>query len=633
MLQRTLLILPLVILLAASPSLAIETLPVSEIKPGMIGVGRTVFQGTEIEEFGIEIISVIPNARPHGDLILFRGHGDVLEHAGIIQGMSGSPVYIEGKLIGAVSFAYPGAKDPIGAITPIEEMLELLTEDLGDANAGEGSGGGEDPETGDRASRSFSWGNEDIFSTAWTRFRQPARGWHSAFSTGETIYGPSRTSSLLPLPSMPPEPDGDAMRALSTPICLSGWSDVVQSEMSDVFARFGFEPVGVSGSGKPMEMNPIPLEPGSAVGVQMIDGDADVVAIGTVTHVDGDRMIAFGHPMIQSGDVAFPMSGAYIHTVLANNVVSMKMGSSTGLLGGVWNDRRSGIAGVSGSVPERLPVTVSVQTDRGEKQTYGYGLARHAMLTPFFLPWTVTNSYLTSGWVTGDAFIETDVEVFFDEGRSVRRRDRTAAEAPGTAVGADVTLPAALLLINPWEEARIDSMHVELRYEKGNSGAIVEHVACSHRRARPGDIVTIDVAIRPFRGDVVTRSFDFRVADAWAGQSLRINVGANADFVAWDQDRAPEKFVPQNFEQMIEMIERMPDDSFMTLRIYTDNPGTLLQGVELPALPASLASAVLGGASTKGFQQISGSLLMEEQKETPWVLAGGETVYVEVATQ
>lgn len=695
-------------LLPASPARAIEVLPLSEVQPGMTGVGRSVFRGTEIVEFGVEIIGVIERARPAGNLILFRGQGEFLEHTGISQGMSGSPVYIEGKLIGAVAFAYPGAKDPVGAITPIDEMLALWEGGLGPAASGPypslGDAVGPEPGGAEVSPRtalpsaspslrtlpseplrgptpppaspldptvptvSGALGTVDTGTTAgqyfdfdavWRSFvvsSSPAPG--QAFGDRGDV-GPTSSSSsarvtrsgtlgagatagrdVLANAFRTPREVGSGtaesgLAPIGTPLCFSGWDPGLHTEIASVFGRLGMPAVPVTGglagaSGRYPGVDR--LEPGGAIGLRMIGGDADLVAIGTVTHVDGDRVVAFGHPMIQAGAVAFPMTGVWIHTVVANRSVSAKMGSSTNELGGIWNDRRPGIAGLHGAVPEQLPVRVTVAGPDGAPEPFRYTLARHPMLTPFFLPWTVTNSYLASGWVTGDASIRTAITVHYDGGRSVRRVERIGAEAPGTSLGADITLPAVLLAINPWETVRLDSLSVEVEYERGNPHADVVSVASSHRRAHPGDVVTVSAALQPFRGEPVTETFSFTVPAAWAGRSLRLYVGANAEFASWDADRVPEKFVPHSLDQMVAMIERMPDDSVLTLRVYDREAGVLLQGVELAGLPPSLAEPSSQGSRPGGILPTEAGLLEERHLDTRFVLSGGTVVPLEIAS-
>jgi len=208
-----------------------------------------------------------------------------------------------------------------------------------------------------------------------------------------------------------------------------------------------------------------------------------------------------------------------------------------------------------------------------------------------------------------------------------------AAEAPGVELGAEATLPATLLLINPWQETRLDSMSVGVKYEPGNRSARVVEVRRSAARVHVGDTVRIEAAIEPFRGKIETYGFDLTIPDAWAGRTLDVYVGGTSDFVMWDQDRAPEKMIPHDLEHMIALIQKVPDDSQLNMRVYSRQTGTLIRGEEIPALPTSLAKATQNVPHAAGPRQISGSLLDERQLTTPWVVRGGERVSLEVAQQ
>jgi hypothetical protein len=252
-------------------------------------------------------------------------------------------------------------------------------------------------------------------------------------------------------------------------------------------------------------------------------------------------------------------------------------------------------------------------------------------MTPLLLPWTIANSYLATGWVFGDASVRTDVQVHFAGGRTVRRTERLATDTPGTALGADIAMPALLLLVNPFERVRLDSLEVRIEIEKRNTQARVTKVRATPVRAEVGDDLRVEVRIEPYRGEPETRTIELTIPGSWAGRKVRLLAGSTNDFVQWDQDRAPEKFVPHSLAQLVDMVGRVPDDATLTFRAYSDEQGTLLQGVEIPALPPSLSAASATGGSKGGIQPISGSLLEERRIETPWVLSGGEVVEIEVA--
>ncbi len=593
--------------------------PISEVRAGMKGVGRTVFVGDTIEEFGVEVLAVMKRSRAQGDLILFRAEGETLAHAGIIAGMSGSPVYIDGRVVGAVAFAYPNGKDPIGAITPIGEMLEIL------------DGGLEFPEDGaeDGPPAARSWNADPGARTSGAVSPGGAadRGSRDAFDLlWRGFLG--REVERLPLPA-PGATDPGALAPVQLPLTLSGWAEPLQSEMRETLGALGFSAVATPGGGSPGDIQVKPLEPGSAVAVQMVRGDADLAAIGTVTYIRGDEIVAFGHPMVQAGPVAFPMSSAWIYGVIPNNVVSVKMGGSTGLIGGILEDRRAGIGGKLGLAPDLLPVRV-VMNESGAGHTYRYEVVRQTAYTPFFLPWTVSNSYLARGWGLGEADLVTTCTVYYNGDRSVTRHERIASDAPSQDLGQNVVMPASLLLVNPFEPVRIDSVAVTVDYERRIGRARLSRLSCSPLRAEVGDTLEVRVEFEPYRGPRETRVLRYPVPGAWAGRSLRLLVASTPDFMEWDSDRTPEKFNPRSLPDMIEMIERVPDDATLSVRFYAAEPGATVGGVEVSGLPPSMAAVGAKGEGASETREVSGRFLMEERIATPWVLEGGEQIEIQV---
>ncbi|MCD5401397.1 hypothetical protein LR013_02225, partial [candidate division NPL-UPA2 bacterium] len=284
---------------------------VEELRSGMRGIGRTVFSGTKVEDFDVEILGVLENVWPRGDLILVRLEGGPLERTGVISGMSGSPIYIEGRLIGALAYAWPFSREAIAGVTPIKDMLSIWEADKNIR--------------GDEAS--WSW-------------EQPL--------TGES--GPG-AFTLKPLPS---------------PLTLSGFDPQVIREMELTLSRFGFL-ITQGGGGAAPEKEEVSLVPGAAVGVPLIKGDLNATVIGTLTYRRGDKILALGHPMLFGGTVDLPLSGAYIQALMPSQFISFKLGSATQTVGRISQDRRAAIAGEVGNFARMIPFEVKIEGAGGSK--------------------------------------------------------------------------------------------------------------------------------------------------------------------------------------------------------------------------------------------------------------------------
>ncbi|MGC2324436.1 MAG: SpoIVB peptidase S55, partial [Terriglobales bacterium] len=321
---------------------------VDQVRPGMKGVAYTVFQGTQPEPMEVEILGVLRDVNgPKSDIILVRLRGEKPEYSGVVAGMSGSPVYVDGKLLGALAFRIGQfAKEPIAGVTPIADMLEISELDHS-----------QPAET------------------------QPA----SAKLRAET----SKTAS-------PGDAGGldqyrNMLTPIDTPMVFSGFSEETLHRFAPQFAAAGVTPVSGIGSADPTAHDTAPLVPGSAVSAVLIEGDMNVAATCTVTYVDAERLLACGHPLLQFGMVDLPMTKAEVVATLASPLNSFKIVNTTEAVGSFVQDRHTGILGRLGKTPEMIPVTLTVRGGSKPKQ-FPYEVLNNAKLTPVAVMATVFNS-------------------------------------------------------------------------------------------------------------------------------------------------------------------------------------------------------------------------------------------------
>jgi hypothetical protein len=331
---------------ASTPLMSID-----EIRPGMVGVGRTVFQGSELKDFKVHILGVLRNVQgPKRDLILAKLEGEGLAESGVAQGMSGSPVYIDGRLIGAVSYSIGAfSKEPIAGITPIAEMK--------DATA--------------MARRS---------TTQQARLELPvtreglAAALRATYSRLAPFAARAADVQAIGLPAATAAQIAPMLRPISTPLVMSGFDPETVDLISGAFREAGFTPMVSGGAGAQMPPITGPLREGDAVGVSLITGDLEMGATGTVTHIDGDRVYAFGHPFYGLGPTEFPMTRAYVYTILPSLMTSFKISSMGETIGTIQQDRATAIAGSLGKGPALIPMNVSLLradgTDAAGRRTF-----------------------------------------------------------------------------------------------------------------------------------------------------------------------------------------------------------------------------------------------------------------------
>src|SRR5262245_35579798 len=400
---RSVLAVAFLAFLSARDAKATSIFPFDQVKPGMTGIGRTVFEGSRVEEFQVRVVGVLENALgPKQGLILGRLEGGPLEKTGVIAGMSGSPVFIEGKLVGAVAYSYPFAKETIAGITPIGEMIEatrLPTPRAASARFAPkmGPGGPEAPL--DRAA-------------VVAALERPLRAVFPGPTPGPS---PAATGTLLPL---------------ALPMVFSGFDPATFEWARGVFTSLGFAPVlGAARAGLPEA--PLPdLEPGGAVGVSLIEGDLDLSVTGTITHIADGRVYAFGHPFYNLGPIQFPMKKAYVYSVFPSLYQSWKISTATDAVGTVEQDRTTAIAGRIGAAPSMIPVDVRLRGSRGGERRFSFRIVEDELFSPVLAYVSLLSVLQGNERAFGTSTVRVDARLGLSGGREVRMQDLFTENQP-----------------------------------------------------------------------------------------------------------------------------------------------------------------------------------------------------------
>ena len=549
------------------------TLPADSVKAGMSGYGLSVFSGTSVDSFPMTILGVLKGNRPGADLILARAKGDLLERTGIIAGMSGSPVYIRGKLIGAVSYTWAFTKDPIAGITPIQEMLSSLQPD-----------GGEKPESSESSDARF--GALDL---------------------------PPGTTSPVP---------GEA-RPIVTPLALSGFTPEALRYLGPWLDEHGF--VSAPGGGARGGGSCDSIVPGSAVGVELVRGDMSATAIGTATWREGNRVLAFGHPFYALGRVQLPMTAATIHTVFASQQISTKVGSATKTCGTLVADRSVGIAGELGPSPSMIPLRVSIRGPQGRDRQYNFEIARSRSLTPGLASATIVSSISEALFDVGLATTRYDLTYWLNGGKEILKRGNAiVAPAPLGGAGDDVSQTLFLLLVNRFEPVRLDSLHADISVEEGLDQATVTSVRVRPTMAAPGEEVQVELSILPARQPAETRVVTLRIPPGTPPGDLTVRACNGADTDKWDRERAPELFEPQSMDQLLGLLSQERRGDRLFVQLYRESKGVTVRGQEISQAPPSVLDVLGGGAKTGENGPVKGATLVEIPVVTGRVIGGCE---------
>lgn len=604
----------LALLTVASLSLpaASPLMPVEEIRPGMVGVGRTVFQGSELQDFKVEILGVLRNVQgPKRDLILARLGGGPLAETGVAQGMSGSPVYIDGRLIGAVSYSIGAfSKEPIAGITPIAEMKDAT---VMPRRAAASHGRLELPITREGLTAALAAVHDRIAPFA----RRPA--------DVQVIGMPAAAGAQM----------GAMLRPISTPLLLGGFEAQVADLIAEPFRAAGFSPVlsGASSAGTDTPAPAGPLREGDAIGVALVTGDLEMGATGTVTHIDGDRVYAFGHPFYNLGPAEFPLTRAHVYTMLPSLMASFKISSMGETIGTMHQDRATAISGTLGKGPALVPMTVTLRSDRGEgsapPRVLRYQLVNDQLFTPLLAYVSLFNTLSSYERQFGAATVSVKSHAKLKGHGDLSFEDVFAGESPLLGASAAVAGPLAMVLTNDIEPVALDALDITVTTAEAPRTATIERVWLDDIRPRPGRTVSLKVLTRSYRGEekITTVPIDI---PANASSELSILVTDGRQLNALEQRELRRSLQPQSVPQMLRLLNDTRRNNRIYVRLLTPTPGAVVAGEAMSALPPSVLAVLEGDRNGGSFTPIRSATLGEWQIPMDSAVTGSRVLTVSI---
>ncbi len=556
--------------LAAAPAQS-TFLPIDEVRPGMVGVGRTVFAGDRIDEFNVEIIGVLKNIMgPRRNLILARLEGARLADTGVIQGMSGSPVYVDGRLVGAVSYSLGSFPlEPLAGITPIGEMIGAVDS------------------PGPRASAAAflpEWPAtpQEVFASLRRIAERAAAPLTPA--AGLQMLGPASMAEWAP-----------ALRPIRAALVLSGFAPDVGSALRQALA--------VSGPGTQVSRSPelsestTPLRPGDPVGASLIRGDLEMGASGTVTYVDQGRVYAFGHSFLNLGSTTMAMTRAHVYAVLPSLESSMKIATLGPVVGTLTQDRTTAIGGRLGSGPDELRVSVTLRSDRAPEEKFTFYVLQDELLTPLFSYVAVLNALSSYERQAGTLSIAATGTVSFGDAGDVALDDAFVGEAALPSAAAAATAAIGVAATNPFRAVLPKSLDLTLTASEQPRGATIERAWLNTNRPKPGGRYDVQVLLRDYRGGTETVSIPVTMPSVASGP-LTLLVSDGPTLTALEQrELRPGK--PHDFSGLIAQLNAARRNNRIYVRLLDSTAGAVVAGETLPALPESIRSVLTGDTSVE----------------------------------
>ncbi|MGA2388410.1 MAG: SpoIVB peptidase S55 [Candidatus Sulfotelmatobacter sp.] len=593
----------------SAPSVAAPnhpTIPVSQIHAGMRGVAYTVFEGVKPESMDVEVLGVLHNVNgPKGDVILVRLHGQKVEYTGVVAGMSGSPVYLDGKLAGALAFRIGEfSKEPIAGVTPIADMLEINALDQSPAEESVAV----KPALNNVAGKTSTPGD-----SALPAVMQP-----------DSMQSDSAAASVSGF--------ANYLKPIETPLVFNGFSQEAIQLFSGQLGAAGIVPVMGAGSVSD-DKQPEPLEAGSAVSAVLVRGDMNIEATCSVTYVDSQRLLACGHPLLQFGSVDLPMNKAQVLATLASPLNAFKIVNTTEPVGTFVQDRHTGIMGVFDKKPDMIPVTLSIHSSTGVKQ-FHYEVLNNAKLTPVALMVTVFNAlhgvnefgeeitYRLNGNIGVKGFPDVTMKNMFSPSEGAQPAAMQAAMSLGERFGS--------IYDNPYTAAAVQGVNLDFDLVRERRWARLESARTDVTEARPGQEITLETVLAPYRGERIVQQIPVKIPTSASKGTLRILVcdGDTLDHVG----RANAAFGRKlDLASTIALLNKEHSNNRVYVSLLEADPEARVGDKVMPTLPLSIMNVMDG---MRGNQEmiVSGESNVDETSTPPldYVVSGAQVLTVTV---
>ena len=581
--------------------------PLKDVTPGLRGIGKTVFSGNRIEEFQVEVLGVLENIGPKQSLILARLSGGPLEKTGVLQGMSGSPVYIDGRLAGAVALAFPFAKEPIAGIRPIEEMVRVT------------EAGRESPPSQVAHQRDHIGDHN---------------GARNEFSLASLLAGKDLTRIL---PRRQELSAGDTkLLDIATPISFAGFTRETLDYFAPQLRALGLEPaqgLAAGGHADPHMGDPSTLKPGSMISVELMTGDMSIGADGTITYIDGSRIYAFGHRFLAIGSTALPFARAEVLALLPVMSSSFKISAPKEMMGAILQDRNTAIAGEFGHAAAMAPVSISVSRAGRRLDSYQLEMVNDRFLSPLLLQMAVFSTIDATERTVGASSFRVTGEVELQGSAAPLKLNNMYAADTGSAMIASLStaIPLAYVLQSGFDSLQVKKVVLNIESFDAKMQLQIDNVFVNRREVRPGEKVELTAMLVGDNGKETARKVEYQVPLGATPGPLLFTVadGMTTNLTEFRQIIGAQ---PKSISQLISTVNNLRANTKAYVRVWRPEPAFQLEGEDFPDPPPSVALILAGAQTALGsVTQTRNSKLAElEIGAGDCAITGSKTIQVEV---
>jgi len=522
---------------------------IDEIRPGMEAYCLTCYKGTKIEKFNIEVISVIRNHKPGKNAILVQGTDPRFIHTGPVAGCSGSPVYIDGRLAGALAFGWTFSKDPLYGVTPIEEMLEAGKSDFIQKQE-------------NKSAYTFDFSKPVDFENIAQKFTHP-----QPFKQNDYSF----------------------TNALPCPLITSGLPDSVCKQLDTALKPYGFIAIAApaTASNTLNQNQKVKLTPGASLVIPLITGDITTAAVGTVTEVIGDKVYGFGHSFIGYGSIDLPMATGQVHTVVSTVVRSFKYASILEIVGALTVDESTAIVGQIGAKAKMIPLTIKVDRYNDTQQrVYNCQIINNEIFTPMLISSALRGAVLYKGSLPPDHKLDYKAVIGIKDSEPIRF-ENTSTSRSTIQITTESAGSVAMIMENPYKKAEITSLDFHINIAPKNIISHIWSVDIADTKLKPEDKINIDTVIESVLTGKKKYSFELKIPENTPPGKYDLIVCGSSDYKKFLRQRAPYRFTPENFDTLIQAI-----NDLLTIRrdnlyclLVLPSGGLIIEKAELPDLP------------------------------------------------
>jgi hypothetical protein len=560
---------------------------VEEIKPGMKGEAYTVLKGSTVEKLPMEVVGVLENSLgPKMDMVVIRLLGDKAKQFGTIAGMSGSPIYIDGKLMGAISYRIGTfAQDPLAGVTPIKYMLKLKE------NGGKSGSG--------------------TFASVCYQNLYPLH----------PLEGVLKTAQEKALKRTNANAGNDNFKPIETPLGFAGFHPKVIDNFSHLFKQLGFI---TSQAGSSTISDDNPLEPGSSVSAQLVRGDISISANGTVTHISNNDILAFGHPFFQIGKCEIPLTKAQVLTIFPSLYTSFKITTSLEVVGTIVQDQYTGIFAILGKKPTLIPVNLELKNGRDLIDNFKFEMVSDRLLSPFLLNISVMNAIYSHEQAIGDSTLQIRGKIKIKQKPEVNISNIFTGDTAIDTVSRYIAAVLYYLKDNPFQYIDVEKIDLSVEYNDKRKVANIERAWFDKDEVKRGEKLTLFVLIKPFREKPILKNFDLRIPPSISPGKINVLV---ADAITINKEESKlfqGKFLPKDLDHLIALLNNIRSNYKIYADFSREEGGMIVKGQFMPAIPPSLLS-VFNEQQTPGeLIKLNYNLLSEEKIDTEYFISGSK---------